>query len=185
MVQTLDPAGLYYQSGLRQGDVILSANGEPLQTQADFERLAAVNPSQPLPLVVRREGKEQPIEVRPRQVRGGRAHLGVRFDLDVQSAAMISSVTPGSPAEAAGLRPGDIITIINGEPITSYQQVMQFLAALRPGNQLDIRFTRRVENQTRVTLDSAPRTTQTAASPRVPADRTAAPSSSAGQAVPR
>ena len=128
-----------------------------------------------------------PIELRPRQVaQGGRAHLGVRFDLDVQSAAMISSVTPGSPAEAAGLRPGDIITIINGEPITSYQQVMQFLAALRPGNQLDIRFTRRVENQTRVTLDSAPRTNQTAAAPsRVPAERTTVPPSPASQAAPR
>lgn len=186
-IQSLDPTGLYYESGLRQGDTILSSNGVPIQTQADFERLATANPNQPLPLLVRREGREMPIEVRPRQgAPGGRAHLGVRFDLDVQSAAMISSVTPGSPAEAAGLRPGDIITIINGEPITSYQQVFHFLAALRPGNQLDIRFTRRVENQTRVTLDSAPRTNQSAAAPpRVPGDRIAVPPSSPGQAAPR
>jgi S1-C subfamily serine protease len=177
-IQSLDPAGLYYQSGLRQGDTLLSSNGEPIQTQADFERLAAANPDQPLPLVVRRTGKEMPIEVRPRQiVRNGRAHLGVRFDLDVRNAAMVSSVTPGSPADTAGLRPGDILTIINGEPISSYQQVFQFLAALRPGDELDIRFTRRVENQTRATLDSAPRANQTAAAlPRVTADRTAVPS---------
>jgi S1-C subfamily serine protease len=179
--------GLYYESGLRQGDTLLSSNGVPIQSQADFERLATANPSQPLPLLVRREGREMPIELRPRQVaQGGRAHLGVRFDLDVQSAAMISSVTPGSPAEAAGLRPGDIVTVINGEPITSYQQVFQFLSSLRPGNQLDIRFTRRVENQTRVTLDSAPRTNQTAAalSP-VPVERTTVLPSPAAQAAPK
>jgi S1-C subfamily serine protease len=185
-IQYLDPTGLYYQSGLRQGDVILSSNGQPIQTQADFERLAAVNPGEPLPLIVRRNGKEEPIEVRPRQIPGGRAHLGVRFDLDAHNAAMISSVIPGSPAEAAGLRPGDIITVINGEPITSYEQVMQFLAALRPGNQLDIRFTRRVENQTRVTLDSRPLPTQTAGSPSsAPVERPAAPSASNGQAPPK
>jgi S1-C subfamily serine protease len=185
-IQSLDPAGLYYQSGLRQGDVVVSSNGEPIQTQADFERLTAANPSQPLPLVVRRNGQEQPIEVRPRQVRNGQAHLGVRFDLDAHNAPMISSVAPGSPAEAAGLRPGDVITVINGEPITSYQQVFQFLAALRPGNQLDIRFTRRVENQTKVTLDSRPLTTQTAGGPTsVAAERTAAPSASNGQTSPK
>jgi S1-C subfamily serine protease len=185
-IQSLDPAGLYYQSGLRQGDVVLSSNGAPIQTQADFERLTAANPSQPLPLIVRRNGQEQPIEVRPRQVPGGRAHLGVRFDLDAHNAAMISSVTPGTPAEAAGLRPGDIITVINGEPITSYQQVFQFLAALRPGNQLDIRFTRRVENQTKVTLDSRPLPTQTAGvRTRAPAEQIVVPPASNGQALPK
>jgi PDZ domain len=164
-IANLDPSNFYYQSGLRPGDVILSSYGIPIQTEAQFQQLVSQHPSQPMPLVVRRNGIEQRLEILPQH---SPARLGVRFDMGIPNAAVVTSVTPGSPAELAGLRPEDMITALNGQRISSYQHAMQILAAMQPGDRVDIRFTRSVENATRVILDGRPasvRTEQTAASP--------------------
>lgn len=42
------------------------------------------------------------------------------------------------PAQAAGLRPGDVLTHIDGEPITSSRQAMNQVAANTPGTALEI-----------------------------------------------
>jgi S1-C subfamily serine protease len=53
----------------------------------------------------------------------GRAHLGVYFSSDKSPATdsigvLVQSVTPGGPAEQAGVRSGDIVTTFNGEKLT-------------------------------------------------------------------
>jgi S1-C subfamily serine protease len=183
-IGNLDPSGVYYRSGLRPGDVVLSTYGVPIQTEAEFQQLALQHPGQPMPLVVRRDGQEQMIEVLAQQ---SPARLGVRFDTGIPNAALVTSVTPGSPAEVAGLRPSDIITALNGQRISSYQQAMQILGAMQPGDQVDIRFTRHVVNETRATLDRRPNATtrRTAYPPSVRTDQTAAPRASNGQTLPK
>lgn len=49
----------------------------------------------------------------------------------------------GGPAAAAGLRPGDIITHINGERMLSQNQAMNLVAGTRPGQTIRIRGLRR------------------------------------------
>ena len=46
----------------------------------------------------------------------GRGALGI--DIDPESVARVQSVVPGSPAEKAGIRPGDTIVHFDGTPIT-------------------------------------------------------------------
>jgi S1-C subfamily serine protease len=152
-IANIEPSGVYYQSGLRKGDVVVSSYGRPVQTEADFQSLASSRPDQPMPVVVLRDGRQQTIEVHPQQFP---AYLGVQFALEKADAATVISVTSRSPAESAGLRLGDTITALNGERITSYQRAMQILSLMQPGDRVDISFTRRVENQTRAILDSLP-----------------------------
>lgn len=61
-----------------------------------------------------------------------------------KTGALVASVSPGSPAEKAGLLPGDILLSLNGKPIHArfFEQVplvYQCIAAMRPGTKVQIR----------------------------------------------
>ena len=72
-----------------------------------------------------------------------RVWLGVEMaNNSANGGATITSVDPGSPAAAAGLQPGDVITQINNQAIQSVGDVNGALAGLVPGNQLQIQFLR-------------------------------------------
>src|SRR6478672_4365716 len=94
------------------------------------------------------------------------AYLGAVMDPATPALALVAAVTPGSPAESAGLRRGDVITSLNGAPIHSSDDAAQMLSALHPGDPVDIGFSRRVDNQTRVTLGSAPPKAENKATPQ-------------------
>jgi serine protease Do len=50
------------KAGIKQGDVILSANGHPIKTVHDLPRLVAATPiGQKLDLTIRRNGKEMTV----------------------------------------------------------------------------------------------------------------------------
>jgi hypothetical protein len=66
-----------------------------------------------------------------------RTGLGVYMD-ERDNAVFVSSVVPGSPAEQAGLEPGDQLIAINGNLVTSADQVRQIVAEHEPGDELEI-----------------------------------------------
>jgi membrane-associated protease RseP (regulator of RpoE activity) len=90
------------------------------------------------------------------QSRGGPAYLGVTFDPSFRNAAVVRDVHPGSPADQAGLQPGDVIEQLNGRTVRSNQDVLNDVARMRSGDVLDIGFSRRITSHTQVALDSRP-----------------------------
>jgi len=54
------------------------------------------------------------------------------------SGILLSEIVPGSPAERAGLQPGDIILAINDVRIRSRQQALLIVARLNPGDSVEI-----------------------------------------------
>jgi Do/DeqQ family serine protease len=94
------------------------------------------------------------------------AQLGVR---DLRG-AVVYSIIPGSPAEAAGLQPGDIIRQVNGKPITAFSDVLARVAELPVGAKFGIVFEREGKILTvSTTIAKAPQTPlniQGAAPPR-------------------
>ena len=58
--------------------------------------------------------------------------------LDPNVGILLSSVVPEGPAAAAGLKPGDVILEIDGEPIRSRQQALLLVARLNPGERVEI-----------------------------------------------
>ena len=69
--------------------------------------------------------------------------------------ALISEVTAGGAAEAAGLEAGDVVTEFNGMPITDQTDLTAQVRALPGGAEADVTFTRDGESQTaQVTVDT-------------------------------
>jgi S1-C subfamily serine protease len=66
---------------------------------------------------------------------GGTAFLGVAVEANSYggSGAVIDSVVPGGPAEAAGLAPGDLITSVGGQAVSSPDALTAIVAAQKPG----------------------------------------------------
>jgi serine protease Do len=82
-----------------------------------------------------------------------RGRLGVRiqpmtrelaqsFKLDSPNGALIASVDPGSPADKAGLRPGDVVVAFNGQPVDDPNKLPRLVAATKPGTSATLKIWR-------------------------------------------
>jgi len=106
------------QPPLQPGDRIEAVNGRAVNTAGEFRAAQALAPAEPLRLTVRRPAKsakgkepavaaeELAVTVAPRPM----MDLGVVMEM-----GDIAAVQSGSPAEKAGLMPGDMIHRIDGE----------------------------------------------------------------------
>ncbi|MEA2786328.1 MAG: serine protease Do [Candidatus Eremiobacteraeota bacterium] len=56
-----------------------------------------------------------------------------------QGGVAVYQVPPGTPAEQAGIGPGDVIQAVNGKPINSQQEFISTIGALKPGAQVTVR----------------------------------------------
>jgi membrane-associated protease RseP (regulator of RpoE activity) len=72
----------------------------------------------------------------------GPAWLGVELTSAGIRGAMVSTVVPGSPAAAAGIRPGDVITGLDTQPIVTPAVLIAALSGLQPGDPVDIQLQR-------------------------------------------
>lgn len=64
------------------------------------------------------------------------------YDLPSVSGVEVTAVTPGEPADRAGLQLGDVILKINDQPVNSVPDLQSRIAQLQPGNRVDIGFVR-------------------------------------------
>ena len=73
--------------------------------------------------------------------RGGQAWLGVdATSFPVITGAMVVDVAPGSPADAAGLEPGEVITAIANHPVQTPADLQSALASLHAGQRVEIEY---------------------------------------------
>ncbi|MZR62094.1 Do family serine endopeptidase [Alcanivorax sp. DP30] len=64
--------------------------------------------------------------------------LAESFGLDQPRGALVSQVLKGSPAEEAGVQPGDIITGFNGEAIYRSSELPRWVGLVKPGEDADL-----------------------------------------------
>lgn len=60
----------------------------------------------------------------------------------VEAGAFITEIIEGTQAEKTDLRPGDIITAIDGQPVDSYDTAVQLISNKNAGDELDITYVR-------------------------------------------
>ena len=69
-------------------------------------------------------------------------------NLPQQNGALVAEVTPGSPGERAGLKPGDIVTEFGGNPVADSRHLQLLVARKPPGSQVSIKIVRDGKDQT-------------------------------------
>lgn len=81
------------------------------------------------------DGEPQVLLLAPTQQAQGRAWIGVVLatEDDDGPGVAIGSVSEGSPAERAGLQPGDRLVALAGKRLQSYEDLIARLGELRPG----------------------------------------------------
>jgi len=127
-------------AGLRTGDRILSADGRRVSYWEDVDRAVAGSQGRPLQLDVEREGARQPVTVTPRRTTVQDPILKESrevWDIGVgpHGAPVITSVTPDSPAEVAGLKPGDVVLSVADQRVFSPDEMVQAIRS-RPRQKL-------------------------------------------------
>ena len=64
--------------------------------------------------------------------------LAESFGLPEATGILIAGVLPGGPADRAGLRPGDVVTALNGSMIKGAADALELIVMLAPGDQVSL-----------------------------------------------
>ena len=68
--------------------------------------------------------------------------LAESFSLKNNKGALIADIVPNSPAAKAGLKEGDVVTALNGQPVTDANSLKNQVSAFSPGTKLNLEILR-------------------------------------------
>ena len=154
------------RAGLQSGDVIITFDGEAIETSADLPHVVGlIAPGSRAEALVVRDGDEQMITVEVGALaadqvarvdsgvsadgrlqllgmRIGEAEAGALADLGLSGGVVIETVEADSPAEEAGVRAGDILTRLGSSPISRVSDLTAAADDLAPGSSIPARLIR-------------------------------------------
>lgn len=124
------------KAGFMEGDRIVSVNGTPVTTEAEFTRLLTDDSvkNQQVKVVVMRGDKEQVINVQPSHLMEEVANYdplwqyGLIVDDRVKDRVVVQRVFPRTPAYYAGLRAGDTVVGVRGQRLAAVADLARALA---------------------------------------------------------
>jgi serine protease Do len=138
LVADVTKSGPADRAGIKTGDVIVEFDRKEIKDPADLPlQVARTAPGKTVPVKVMRASKEMTLPLAVGEVKetkevvassAGEGSLGLAIQpvtpevaeslgLDRAEGIVIASVKPGSPADDAGLRQGDVISAINNRPV--------------------------------------------------------------------
>lgn len=167
LVSQLAPNSPAEEAGLEPGDVIIAFDGQPIDSSADLPHVVGlITPGSRVEAQVVREGRERTLSVTIGSLdaddspAGGRrgapdersGRIGVTVEeapdemlsrFDLSGGVLVRSVRRDSPAERAGLMPGDLITMVGASPVRNLDAFEDAIAGLEPGDSVPLRLIRR------------------------------------------
>ena len=143
-----DPADM---AGLKVGDIILKIGGSEITSPNSMIRvIGAMTPGQTINLDILRKGKHSvvPVKLESRKRRTTQLATlppmhssGLGFTVansekgsKLPRGALVSQVSPQSPAALNGLRSGDLIVAVNGETVENQHEFDGFIGKIPPGS---------------------------------------------------
>ncbi len=109
-VFNVDEEGVFHAGGIRNGDVLVSVNGQQIFSVAEFEEI--VRGVATLNFEIYRNGARENVFVERPQIRK----------------VIVTQVFPDSPADEVGIKAGDIILSVNGNNIDDSPELIDYVA---------------------------------------------------------
>jgi serine protease Do len=165
LATAVEPGGPADAAGIRAGDVILSLDGQPLQDNIELiTRLAELRPGQQVSLGLRRDGRMRDVTARlgefetprpapPAPTRDDTEQSEQRLGFSVQDltpqiaqrlryrgegGVVVARIARFGAAHTAGIDQGTIILAVNGQRVSSAEQVRRIGGQIRPGSAVSI-----------------------------------------------
>jgi serine protease Do len=164
LVARVDPKSPAAEAGLQRGDVIVEFDGRPVKEMAELPRIVGTTPiGKTCEVVVMREGKRKTFQVKVSELaetaaaspggprdKGGPTAWGMRvgnvtpdvarqLELEDPRGAVVMQIEPGSAADEAELRRGDVILEVNGQAIANVEALHSALEGADKGVRLLVR----------------------------------------------
>ena len=113
------------KAGLQAGDRITRIDDEANPTWKQVDLKEALNPNQPLDVVIDRSGQSMEKTITPAP--SGLDQIGYAGWAPKEKDVIITDLQPDMPAEKAGLKEGDQIIALNGQPIPALAAMVEEL----------------------------------------------------------
>ncbi len=130
--------GVAVQIGLQKGDKILKVNGQPVHNWNEMQERFVDNLGKDIIFTVERNGEIVNLKYDKSFFK---EKNGEQLDIAPEISARVGDITPGMPAEKIGLKRGDLILEIAGQPIKDWTQMTQVIRKY-PGETIPIKWKR-------------------------------------------
>lgn len=148
-VSSVESDSMAYRAGLREGDRVVSIQGRRIRSEDDLNWYLQQSQGRQVPVIIDRDGQRYTVRLMGQQSFGqmdeqfaqqdDRAWLGVYLDEEHRGEGVrVTQVYPEGPAARAGLRPGDIITEIDGDEVSSADDVTSAIDEMSPQDEAEL-----------------------------------------------
>ena len=151
------------QAGLKPGDIILAVNGKPIKNASDLQfEIMKTKPGTKVKLLVLRGNEKITLEVKIGELpsKGTSSEQTIYYNLglilrnptkeelkqfNADYGVLVVNVYPGSPAAAAGVKPGMLIVRINNVPVHSVEEFKKVVERLAKEKKPIVLFTKDIQ----------------------------------------
>jgi regulator of sigma E protease len=144
-IVAVQPDGPAAQSGLRTGDEIVRINGKRVNRFEDIQDTQFLNLAEPMAIEYRRNDQLTTSRIAPlfceRTDKYGNTMRYGELGLDPMIRPVVGGFVANSPAEAAGLKVGDVLEKIDGQPVKHFTHIPDLIGA-RAGTPVKITYNR-------------------------------------------
>ncbi|MBP1636070.1 MAG: rseP [Acidobacteria bacterium] len=125
VIGSVAPGSPAERGGIQRGDRIVRVSGREVATWEDLSIAIGTKANREVPVELVRDGRTLTVHVTPNpQTKYEVGDIGVFPNVHPR----VLALSKGDPAEKAGLRPGDVVLAVNGQPMSVSQQLSNAIA---------------------------------------------------------